>query len=356
MRKSYLPGLLTRVIKSKSVKLFAGIFIFLMAMMPETGWAATPNYYITGLNAYSANQPLCNTSTPSNITATFNVSSCNSSGNGSNTQTYTVTWYYNTTGVTSNTGAGSTQVQQNTAQSSGTVSTVTYTLNAANIVSPPVGTTYYYYCVLSAPNPTTISLCTANGIATFPYTAASSVTVQKLAAVNYGTVSSGDQSICSGVTPNSMSVTGATGSGSFNYQWYSQTGLVSCPSGSSIVGWTSLGATNGANTSTYTPVIGISNSTTYAVLVTPSGAPTCGTATWSTNCRKVTVNPLPSVASITPATPSVCVGNTTALSDATAGGSWSSSDNSKATIDAFGVATGVAVGGANNYVYYGGRW
>ena len=43
-----------------------------------------------------------------------------------------------------------------------------------------------------------------------------------------------------------MSVSGASGSGSFTYQWYTQSGLVSAPSGSSISGWTPLGAVDGA--------------------------------------------------------------------------------------------------------------
>ncbi|HNW89759.1 MAG TPA: hypothetical protein PKN48_08845, partial [Bacteroidales bacterium] len=116
-----------------------------------------------------------------------------------------------------------------------------------------------------------------------------SATVTVLNAMNYGTVASGDQTICNGATPSSMSVSGATGSTSFTYQWYSQAGIVTCPSGSSTSGWTSLGSTNGANTATYTPASGITASTTYACFVTPGGSPTCGTATWASGCRKVTV-------------------------------------------------------------------
>jgi sugar lactone lactonase YvrE len=57
----------------------------------------------------------------------------------------------------------------------------------------------------------------------------------------------------------------------------------------------------------------------------------------------VTVNPEP--AAIT-GTPTVCVGATTALSNATSGGTWSSSNTSIATIDATGNCSGVTTGSA----------
>ncbi|MBC7555205.1 MAG: Ig-like domain-containing protein [Taibaiella sp.] len=57
----------------------------------------------------------------------------------------------------------------------------------------------------------------------------------------------------------------------------------------------------------------------------------------------VTINPLPVAGSITGIT-NVCPGATTTLSDAAAGGTWSSSDNTIATVDGGGVVTGVATG------------
>ncbi|MEO8066391.1 MAG: T9SS type A sorting domain-containing protein [Flavobacteriales bacterium] len=108
-----------------------------------------------------------------------------------------------------------------------------------------------------------------------------------------GAVGSGDQSFCASGTPNAMSVTGAAGSASFSYQWYSQSGIVTCPSGSTIGSFISLGTSGGANTATYTPPAAISTSTTYACFVTPGGTPTCGTAQWANGCRKITVTPRP---------------------------------------------------------------
>ncbi len=65
------------------------------------------------------------------------------------------------------------------------------------------------------------------------------------------------------------------------------------------------------------------------------------------NSFTITVNALPTVAPIT-GTMSVCVNSTTTLADVTGGGTWSSSDVTKATVDAStGVVTGVAAGTAD---------
>ncbi|MFY7887118.1 MAG: Ig-like domain-containing protein, partial [Dolichospermum sp.] len=58
---------------------------------------------------------------------------------------------------------------------------------------------------------------------------------------------------------------------------------------------------------------------------------------------KVTVNPLPTVASITGLN-TVCVGSTTTLSSTTVNGVWSSSNNAIATINSSGVVTGISAG------------
>ncbi|MBB1284652.1 T9SS type A sorting domain-containing protein [Flavisolibacter sp. BT320] len=59
----------------------------------------------------------------------------------------------------------------------------------------------------------------------------------------------------------------------------------------------------------------------------------------------VTVNALPAIASITPATPAVCVGSTITLANANAGGSWSSLNTAQATVvSATGVVSGLTAG------------
>ena len=109
--------------------------------------------------------------------------------------------------------------------------------------------------------------------------------------VNYGTLGGSDQTLCAGGDPAAISFgTLPTGSGTFNYQWYYKDGVgTTCPVGNSTAGWTIIG---GATGNSYDPAAGfIPNGTTrtFAVLVTPSGTPTCGGASFANNCRAVTI-------------------------------------------------------------------
>lgn len=118
-------------------------------------------------------------------------------------------------------------------------------------------------------------------------------TVNALSVLNYGTLSSGDQTICEGTVPDNITFSAAPsgGSGTYSYQWYSYSGLAgSGPSGPVIPsGWSAI---SGATSNNYTPPA-LSTSMSYAVMVTPSGSPVCGTATWAGGCRQITINPLP---------------------------------------------------------------
>jgi gliding motility-associated-like protein len=75
-------------------------------------------------------------------------------------------------------------------------------------------------------------------------------------------------------------------------------------------------------------------------LVTGTGG--CSNASTT---RSITVNPLP-IAGTLNGTQNVCVGLTTAFSSTVAGGVWSSSDATAATVNAIGIVTGVAAGAA----------
>ena len=117
-----------------------------------------------------------------------------------------------------------------------------------------------------------------------------------------------------------------------------------------------VGATTGlANT---TPGGTWSSSDASVAIVVPTTGIVSGVAagtasitysvTGATGCigfavTDVTVNPLPAVAPITGST-AVCVNGTTLLSSATAGGAWTSSDITLATVDAAGLVTGIATG------------
>ena len=154
----------------------------------------------------------------------------------------------------------------------------TITLTATAITS---NTTYNIYAYTLAPFNCSAQL--TNPSSTF--------TVTALAALNYGTIASGNQTICSGSTPSNIGfgTAPAGGAGTFSYQWYSYTGISgSCPSGTSVPGgWTSI---SGATSNNYSPPP-LTVSMSYAVMVTPTGSSACGTATWASGCRLVTVTP-----------------------------------------------------------------
>lgn len=107
---------------------------------------------------------------------------------------------------------------------------------------------------------------------------------------------------------------------------------------------------NGATAVTFngTAATFIVNSNIQISATLPAGA-TTGTisvttpAGTGTSAASFTINPSPTVAAIT-GTLIVCPGATTTLSDATAGGTWSSADNAIATVNSSGVVTGITPG------------
>jgi uncharacterized protein (TIGR02145 family) len=135
------------------------------------------------------------------------------------------------------------------------------------------------------------------------FTAGTATIKNSASPTNFCTTTSLTETICANATANSITSTAATGSsGSFTYQWYSQAGNITCPTGSSTTGWNLI---LGANSLTFSPGA-VSSTTTYALFITPTGAEGC-TGTWATDCRKVLVNPNPT-ATITGNTP-LCAGS-----------------------------------------------
>ena len=124
-------------------------------------------------------------------------------------------------------------------------------------------------------------------------------------------------------------------------------GAISGPStvcaGSSITlsDGTSGGTWSSANTSVATVSAGVVHGIAAgSVAISYSVSTSCGTATAG---YVITVSALPSAGTISGAS-TVCTGATTTLTDAAAGGVWSSSATTKATVSSTGVVTGVSSG------------
>jgi hypothetical protein len=135
--------------------------------------------------------------------------------------------------------------------------------------------------------------------------------VRAVRSFSYPEAIAGTNTVCVGSTTTlSSATTGGT--------WSSSNGAVATVNSSGVVSGVSAG----------TVVI------SYAV----TGSYGAGTTT-----RIVSVNPLPNAGTIT-GTATVTAGSTTTLSNATTGGTWSSSATGIATVGSTGVVTGVAAG------------
>ncbi|MDB5226065.1 MAG: hypothetical protein JWN78_258, partial [Bacteroidota bacterium] len=241
----------------------------------------------------STGQTICYNGDPSS----FGFSTATTGGSGY----YNYQWYYKDLDFTPT--AGTTAITSGWNSISGATA-ATY--------DPPTGltTTRSYACQVDPYGSGTITDCDVAKWANGRWL----VTV--LAAYSTGTLTSGDQtgatSLCASPTPTPSSITFssvATGSGSFNYQWYykevSGTTPPVCPTaGQTTASW--AGTTIGTNSSTYSPASGevaAGKSRTYACFVTPTAGSSvsCGTADWASNCRKITVLATYSTGSITSA-------------------------------------------------------
>jgi len=214
----------------------------------------------------SADEAICYNGNPSNIT--FSIGPKGGAG------TFNRQWYY----------------QDGLATCPSGTSTTGWTLIAGatgNTYDPPVGLTVsrtYAALVDDIGTPECAPASWASGCR--------KVTVYST--VSSGTLTSADEPICYNGDPSNITFSTAPsgGEGTYSYQWYYQDGLATCPSGTSTIGWTLIG---GATGTSYDPPVGLTVSRTYAVMVDATGAPDCGVATWASGCRKVTVNPLPTI-------------------------------------------------------------
>jgi hypothetical protein len=318
---------------------------------------------ITSFNPTSG----CASSTPVVITGTNFTGATAVTFGGTNALSFTVN---SATQITATPAAGTTGTIKVTA--SGTATSVgTFTVNAS--ASPPTsvtpsanttrcsgssislnatsaGNTIYWYTVATGgssignsasgvnytfvPSATYTYYAETRSAAGCPSTrvATGSISVTALPVITVQPVA--PASVCAGSGTRTISVT-ATASGTPTYQWRKNG-----------INLTNSAPYTNVTTSTITitnPAISESGAV-FDVVVTSSSCPVIS------NSVSLTVNVSP-VATITGAS-GVCIGSTTTLTAATLGGTWSSNNTAKATVDNNGVVTGVASGGTSPVISY----
>jgi len=193
---------------------------------------------------------------------------------------------------------------------------------------------------------TTLTDATAGGVWSSSNTAAATINnsgVVTGVAIGQSTITYTVSNICGSTAslPFIITITGkpvvADITGSSNICVGTTTALTSATGGGSWSSGNTAIATVDATTGTVTGV-----ATGGPVTITYTVTNTCGS---TSKTFQVTVGNAPVVANIS-GTPTLCAGTTTALSNTTAGGTWSSSNTTIATVNTMGIVTGVAQGTA----------
>jgi hypothetical protein len=179
----------------------------------------------------------------------------------------------------------------------------------------PVATNTYYAEARSAEG------CPSTRVAT------GLITVTALPVITVQPVS--PASVCAGSGTRTISVT-VTASGTPTYQWKKNGANLTNSAPYSNVTTSTLTITN--------PAIS-ENGAVFEVVVTRPSCPV------TSNPVTLTVNPSP-IATITGAN-GVCLGSTTSLTAATPGGTWTSSNTGRASVNSNGVVTGISAGGVD---------
>ncbi|MCB9194616.1 MAG: gliding motility-associated C-terminal domain-containing protein [Flavobacteriales bacterium] len=224
----------------------------------------------------------------------------------------------------------------------GPLSTLTYTINVSNSVTP----------TFTARSP----ICSGASMTALPTTSNNGVTgswspaLNNTATTTYTFTPSAGQCATSTtmtITVNQNPTITLTSAGATTSQTVCQNNSISnitysvggSATGASVTGLPA-GVTGSFSSGTYT-ISGTPTATgTFNYTVTTSGG-SCGTATAT---GSITVNSTPTVT--VPSSGQVCVGATLSLSPSS-GGTWSSSNTSVATITNGGIVTGVSGGSAN---------
>jgi hypothetical protein len=269
-------------------------------IVPATSASYTPSASTAGtLYYYCVVHSDCGSDVTSSVSGTFVVNPVTSiDSQSTDTQTQCIGESFSPITVTSS-GSGLTYqwFYNSTASNSGGTS-----LNASNgaqtsSYTPQSSTagTLYYYCVVHSICGSDVTSAVSGAFIVNP---ATSISGQ----------STGTQTQCIGGTYTSISVT-ASGTAPITYQWYSNTTA-------SNSGGTGLGASNGAQTDTYTPQTTAAGTLYYYCIVHSS----CGSNVTSSVSGAFIVNPATSLSGQSTATQTKCIGGTFSSISVTASG------------------------------------
>ncbi len=327
-------------------------------IVSDGGFAGTPSGISTV--SISSTSPAAGTIAPSstnNLLQTFNMTVGTSATTLTDVTVNTLGTYIPTTDITNLKCWYSTSSTFSTGSAT-LLSTITPGVTGSSnsftglAQTLPVGASYIYITADVAAGATsghTISLASIPSVASnFTFsttcltlsgsaTASNTQTIASPTTPPSITSSPTNQTICSG-TSTTFTAT-ATGAPTPTYQWQRSTTGTGGPWFNITTGMDGgiYGASFTTNTLTITGATTAENGYAYQMIATNA----YGTAT--STPALLTVITVPTVAAIT-GTTVVCAGSTTALTDATAGGTWSSVSTGVATVNTTGVVTGVAAG------------
>jgi len=118
--------------------------------------------------------------------------------------------------------------------------------------------------------------------------------------INPGILATGNQTFCgTGGDPSIITFSTLPTGGTVTFQWYSRTGIVNAPTTDLPSSWSLI---LGANANSFDPPAGLTQSTTYACFITPTG----GTGLWAGGARQITILPTFQNATVTSGDQTLC--------------------------------------------------
>ncbi|HNI43044.1 MAG TPA: hypothetical protein PK230_00015 [Chitinophagales bacterium] len=149
------------------------------------------------------------------------------------------------------------------------------------------------------------------------------------------------QTLCVGGTPTNLTTAATGGSGTFTYQWYSNTI-------NSNSGGTNLGSANGAQTATYTPPTNTVGTLYYYCVISQTSTG-CDPLTTNTAAVLIIADPVLTTPTLTNA--NICIGGSTTISTTASGGTGTFSYQWQYSADGISGWANVTNGTPTGYTY-----